>query len=100
MVPGVLLFTWLALAGPLVEVEGLPVRSALARSHALVRGHFWRVLVIVGPVSLAGEALVDALQQGAHGVLGHSFFADWLAESTANILVAPSLYDRRGCGWI
>ena len=89
VVPGVVAFTLFALAGPLVELDGLSVGAAFARSRRLVRGHFWTVLAVLGPITLASEALTDVVLAVGHGVLGDSLFADWLGESAANIVLSP-----------
>jgi len=89
VVPGVVAFTWFALAGPLVELDRLGVRAAFMRSRRLVRGHFWTVLAVLGPITLASEALTDAALSVAHGVLGDSLLADWLGESATNIVLSP-----------
>ena len=89
VVPGVVAFTWFALAGPLVELDRLGVRAAFMRSRRLVRGHFWTVLAVLGPITLASEALTDAALSVAHGVLGDSLLADWLGESATNIMLSP-----------
>jgi hypothetical protein len=89
VVPGVVAFTWFALAGPLVELEGAGVRDALARSRRLVRGHFWTVLAVLGPITVASEALTDAALAASHRLLGDSFLCDWLGESATNIVLSP-----------
>jgi hypothetical protein len=89
IVPGVVAFTWFALAGPLVELDDLGVRAAFARSRRLVRGHFWTVLVVLGSITLASEALTDGALALGHRVLGDSLLADWLGESGANIALSP-----------
>ena len=89
VVPGVVAFTLFALAGPLVELEGLSARAAFAGSRRLVRGHFWTVLAVLGPITLASEALTDAALTAAHHVLGDSLLADWLGESATNIVLSP-----------
>jgi hypothetical protein len=89
VVPGVVAFTWFALAGPLVELDRLGVRAAFARSRSLVRGHFWTVLAVLGPITLASEALTDAALAAGHGVLGDSLLSDWLVESATNIALSP-----------
>jgi hypothetical protein len=89
IVPGVVAFTWFALAGPLVELEGIGVRRAFARSRRLVRGHFLAVLMVLGPIMLASEAVADAVLGAGHGALGDSLFSDWLVETAANIALSP-----------
>jgi hypothetical protein len=89
VLPGVVFFTWFALAGPLVEIEGEGVGSALRHSRALVRGRFWTVLGVLGPITLASEAIADAALPAAHTLLGNPFVSDWLGESAANVLLSP-----------
>jgi predicted secreted protein len=43
VIPGVVMFTLFALAGPVIEIENRPVWAALRRSARLVRPHFWWV---------------------------------------------------------
>jgi hypothetical protein len=89
IVPGVVAFTWFALAGPLVEIDDLGVRAAFARSRRLVRGHFFSVLLVLGPITLASEALADAALSAGHGALGDSLLSDWFVESATNIALSP-----------
>jgi hypothetical protein len=88
-VPGILVFVWFGLAGPVVEIEGLKVGAALRRSASLVRGSFWLVLLVLGPVEIVGDAAAELIGHGVHGLLGHSFFATWMAESAASIIFTP-----------
>jgi hypothetical protein len=85
VVPGVLVFVWFSLAGPVVEIEERTVRGALARSWSLVRGSFWTVFLVLAPIEIVGDAIPGLV----HGLLGHSLLAGWLAESVFNIFFAP-----------
>lgn len=89
VVPGVLAFVWLGLAGPVVEIEKHSVRGALRRSWQLVRGSFWTVLLVLGPIELLGSAAGESLGAAVHHVLGHSFLAVWLADFVANVFLTP-----------
>jgi hypothetical protein len=89
IVPGVVIFTWFALAGPLIEIERLGVRAAFARSRRLVRGHFWTILAVLGPITLASELLTDALLALSHGSIHNALLGDWIGESATNILLSP-----------
>ncbi|MGH3275851.1 MAG: hypothetical protein ACRDNZ_16195 [Streptosporangiaceae bacterium] len=56
VVPGLIITTLLAIVGPLIEIEDLPVRVALRRSARLVRPYFWRVTLLATiPLLLLSE---------------------------------------------
>lgn len=88
-IPGILVFVWFGLAGPVVELEGRTVRGALRRSASLVRHNFWLVFLVLAPVELLGDAFGELVGHLVHGALGDSFFATWLAESASNIAFTP-----------
>jgi hypothetical protein len=88
-VPGILVFVWFGLAGPVVELEGRTVRGALRRSASLVRHNFWLVFLVLAPVELVGDAVSELVGELVHGLLGHSFFATWMAEAAANVVFTP-----------
>ena len=88
-VPGILVFVWFGLAGPVVELEGRPVLDALRRSASLVRHNFWLVFLVLAPVELAGDLVGEAVGHLVHDALGDSFFATWLAEAAANVVFTP-----------
>jgi hypothetical protein len=88
-VPGVLVFVWFGLSGPIVEIEGRGVREALRRSASLVRHNFLLVLLVLGPVEVAGDAVAELIEHLVHGLLGDTFLASWLAESAAAIAFTP-----------
>jgi hypothetical protein len=88
-VPGILVFVWFGLAGPVVEIEGRTVRGALRRSASLVRHNFWLVFLVLAPVELVGDAIAELVGRLVHGLLGDSFFATWMAESASNAVFTP-----------
>jgi hypothetical protein len=88
-VPGILVFVFFGLSGPVVEIENRSVRGALARSFSLVRGNFWTVFLVLAPVELVGDAIAELVGHLVHGLLGDSFFATWMAESASNIAFTP-----------
>jgi hypothetical protein len=88
-IPGILVFVWFGLAGPVVELEGRPVIAALRRSASLVRHNFWLVFLVLAPVELLGDAFGELVGHLVHGALGDSFFASWLAEAASNIAFTP-----------
>lgn len=89
LLPGLLAFVWLGLAGPVVELEERTARSALIRSVRLVRGNFWLVLWVLLPIQVAGDAVGHLLATVVHDLLGHTFLATWLAEAVSDIALAP-----------
>ncbi|MGN6257850.1 MAG: hypothetical protein ACTHN3_08900 [Solirubrobacterales bacterium] len=89
VVPGVLAFVFLSLAGPLVEIEERSALGALRRSAQLVRGSFWFVFWVVVPIEIVGDAVGSAIASLVHGAFGHSFVGEWLAEALANVVLSP-----------
>jgi hypothetical protein len=89
VVPGVLLFVYLGLTAPVVEIEHRGVRGAFARSFRLVRGRFWYVLAILVPIELGSDAVTGVATGLAHSLLGNSLFAEWLADTSTNVLLTP-----------
>lgn len=89
IIPGILLFVYLGLAAPVVEIEHLGVRAALIRSCRLVRGHFWLVLAVLVPIEIASDAITTAATGLSHTVLGDSLFAKWATDTATNILLTP-----------
>jgi hypothetical protein len=87
--PGVLAFTWFALAGPLVEIEDCGTKEAFTRSRALVRGHFWTVVAVLGPITLASEFAADAVLTLSHGAIHNPLLGAWVGESVTNIAISP-----------
>ncbi|QSB13250.1 hypothetical protein JQS43_16640 [Natronosporangium hydrolyticum] len=65
LLPGLVIYAWLAVAPPAASFERTGVAGSLRRSVALVRGRFWRVaaLVLVPSIPvLLIDALGDALR--------------------------------------
>ncbi len=88
-VPGVAAFVWFGLAAPVVEIEARGVRGAFQRSWDLVRGRFWTVLMVLGPIEVAGDGIAGLAAGLAHRLLGHSLLGTWIAESLSNVVLAP-----------
>lgn len=89
IVPGVLIFVWFGLSGPVVELEDRTVRGALGRSFELVRGNFWVVFFILAPIEVIGDSLSEGFTELVHGLLGHNLLGGWLAESLSNVIFTP-----------
>jgi hypothetical protein len=89
IVPAVLVFVYLSLAGPVVELEKRGIRDGFKRSFRLVRGHFWMAAGVLIPTEIVGDGVNEALVEGAHGLLGHGLLAAWVGEAVGNIATAP-----------
>lgn len=89
LLPGILAFAWLGLAGPVVELEERSAADALRRSIQLVRGNFWLVFLVLAPIEIVGDAIGSGLAALVHELLGHTFLATWLAESLADAALSP-----------
>jgi hypothetical protein len=89
VVPGILVFIYLSLAGPVVELEKRGVRAGFVRSFHLVRGHFWMVAAIVLPIETVGDGINEAITEGIHHALGAGLIAEWVGEAVGNIVTAP-----------
>lgn len=89
VVPGILVFVYLGLAAPVVEIEKRGVRGALVRSYRLVRGHFWLVLAILVPIEMASDAATAVATHLSHDLLGDSLVAEWLTDTATNIVLTP-----------
>jgi hypothetical protein len=90
VVPGVLAFVWLGLAGPIVEIEGQTPIAALRRSFDLVRGNFWLVFFVLAPIEIVGDSLGEGLAALVHAAFGHTFVATWLAEAFSDAALSPA----------
>jgi hypothetical protein len=89
LLPGLLAFVWLGLAGPVVELEDRSAKGALARSIGLVRGNFWLVLWILLPIQVVGDGLGHLLAGLVHNLFGDNFVATWLAEAVSDLALSP-----------
>jgi hypothetical protein len=88
-VPGILLYVYLGLAAPVVEIEQRGVRAAFTRSFHLVRGHFWLVAAVLVPLEVAGDVITNAAIHLGHVLLGDTLVTEWLADTSTNILFTP-----------
>jgi hypothetical protein len=89
LVPGVLAFVFLGLAGSIVEIEERSPASALRRSFELVRGSFWLVFWVMVPIEVIGDAIGGGLASLVHHQLGDTLLAAWLGEAAANAFLSP-----------
>lgn len=89
IVPGVLAFVFLGLAGPIVEIEERSPLASLRRSFHLVRGSFWLVFWVLIPIEVLGDAIGGGLAALVHHEFGETFLATWIAEALANAVLSP-----------
>lgn len=88
-VPGLVMFVFLGLSAPVVEIERRTVRGAFARSVELVRGNFLLVASVLIPIELVGDALINLFTELMQDLLGESLLAEWLADTASNIAFTP-----------
>jgi hypothetical protein len=88
ILPGLLVFVYLGLAAPVVEIEHRGVRDALLRSYRLVRGNFWLVFAVLVPIEVFSDT-IGGLATNLHPLLGDSLVAEWLADTATNIVLTP-----------
>lgn len=89
LIPGVIAFVFLGLAGPAVEIEERSAHRALLRSMQLVRGNFWLVFWVLVPIEIVGDAIGGGVAGLVHGLFGDTFVATWLAEALSNVALSP-----------
>lgn len=89
LIPGVVVFVFFGLAGPVVEIEERSAHRALLRSMQLVRGSFWLVFSVLVPIEIVGDAVGTGLAGLVHGLFGDTFVATWLAEALSNVALSP-----------
>jgi hypothetical protein len=91
IVPGLVFMTWFALIAPAIEYEKRTVAGAMRRSRELVRPHFWKLFVLVVPLSLGSELVAGLLSEGAIAVFGEGFAGDWAGSVAGEVITAPFL---------
>lgn len=89
VVPGILVFVYLGLAAPVVEIEHHGVRAALRRSYRLVRGHFWLVLAVLMPIEVFSDVVTSIATHLSQDLLGDSLVAEWATDTATNIVLTP-----------
>jgi len=87
--PGVLVYVWLGLAAPVVEIERRGIRASFARSARLVRGKFWVVALVLIPIEIAGDVLTDIATSLTHGLLASELLCEWMADVLFNVAFTP-----------
>lgn len=87
--PGILVFVWLGLSAPVVEIENRGIRAAFRRSIELVRHKFWIVALVLIPIEIVGDALTNLATNATHGLFGSELLCEWLADVVANVALTP-----------
>jgi hypothetical protein len=102
VIPGLIFLAYFSIAPALIKIEHLTVRASLMRCVQLVRGQFWRVMLLVTGTIVFTESLVQAISAPFHG-LGASVVVDLAAEGLLEpfeglvvVLAALALLDLRG----
>jgi hypothetical protein len=102
VIPGLVFLAYFSISPPLVKFEHLTTRDSLRRSAELVRGSFWRVLLIVVGITVLTEIVVSVISAPFHGVelvtavdLATQGLLEPI-EGLAIVLVAFRLLDMRG----
>jgi hypothetical protein len=91
IVPGLVFMTRYALIAPVIEIEELGIRNAMRRSRELVRPYFWKVFVIVVPLTFASELISEIVWDGAVGTFGDGLVGGWIGSLLGELLTAPFL---------
>jgi hypothetical protein len=87
--PGILVFVWLGLSAPVVEIEHRGIRAAFRRSIELVRHKFWLVALVLIPIEIVGDALANVASDMTHSLFGSELLCEWLADILANVAFTP-----------
>lgn len=89
VVPGLLLYIMLGLAGPVVELEQRRIVAAFRRSAQLVRRDFWLVVWVLIPIEIFTNQVTSAIEHLAVEVFGHHSLITKLAEVVPEVLFGP-----------
>jgi hypothetical protein len=102
VIPGLIWLAWVSLAPALVKFEHRDVWGSIRRSRELVRGNFWRVMLIVVGTIVVTELAVGAVSKPLHSdaiVAGVDLIADGLLqpiEGLVIVVVTLKLLELRG----
>lgn len=89
VLPGALVFVWLGLAAPVIEIEHRGIRAAFARSVHLVRGRFWLVAFVLIPIEVVGDGLTEWITGLTHHLFSSELLSEWLADVVSNLAFTP-----------
>jgi len=68
VIPGLIFMAYFSISPALVKFEHRGVWGAMRRARELVRGNFWRVMLIVVGTILGTEIAVSLISESFHGV--------------------------------
>lgn len=85
VVPGVVLLTFLALSGPVVNLEHRGVIEGMRRSVSLVRRQVWLVVLLVTVPDILLDGVVSSIQEEARQL---PLVADFSVMAVVNALIA------------
>jgi len=89
VVPGLMVYIFLGLAGPVVEIEHHRVWGAFRRSASLVRLDFWLVFWVLLPAGVVSNALSSGLEHLVTGAIGHAPAVTELATAVSEAIFSP-----------
>lgn len=89
ILPGLVVFVFLALAGPVVELEHRRILAALRRSVRLVRTDFWLAFWVLLPVELGSYWLSEALGFAGGRILSDAATGSEIATVFSNVVLSP-----------
>lgn len=87
IIPGLILITIWAVAGPVVVLENPGVFKALGRSRELVRGNGWQVFGVL--VAVFAIVIVASIVIGSIAAIGNSFILVFLVTLLLMLALAP-----------
>jgi hypothetical protein len=84
VIPGLIIFTLLAITGPVINIEHVGAIRGMRRSAHLVRPHFWLVFLLVTlPIGLEHQALAWADEL----VLHHALIEVFIVQGITGMIV-------------
>jgi hypothetical protein len=89
IVPGLIVVAWFVLAGPVVELEHVGVRAAFRRSRDISRGSGLRILALMVPLLVIGDALTEAVAASGVWILGDDEIGHGLSVALSEVATAP-----------
>lgn len=89
VVPGVVAYVMLGLAGPVVELEHRRIFAAFRRSAQLVRREFWLVFWVLTSIQFGTNRITSALEHLGVSLFGHHSLLTKLTEVLPEILLGP-----------